>query len=200
MGALDVSATVNNMNDCDVQATPSRPRAVIFDVDGTLCDVRSVRHFVQGPSGGKKPKADFNKFHEASADCPPFEQVKHLALKAHRIGFAIVVVSGREAKWADLTAGWLMKNIIPWHELIMRQAGDYRPDHLVKTEIEIEITAKYEPVLAVDDRLDIISVWQAANIPTLQVDASGGTQRLITPPGATADAQLIDLLDGEGML
>lgn len=39
--------------------------AVIFDMDGTLVDVSSVRHFVMD-----KPK-DFDAFHAGTAGCPP---------------------------------------------------------------------------------------------------------------------------------
>ncbi|MFV8051350.1 MULTISPECIES: hypothetical protein [Mycobacteriaceae] len=43
--------------------------AVIVDVDGTLCDVSSVRHFVAA-----RPK-DFDAFHSAAETCPPHTHV-----------------------------------------------------------------------------------------------------------------------------
>lgn len=41
-------------------------KAVLVDVDGTLCDVSGIRHYVQSV-----PKTrNFDKFHRASALCP----------------------------------------------------------------------------------------------------------------------------------
>lgn len=177
-----------------------RPCAVIFDVDGTLCDVRSVRHFVQGSTGGKKPSANFDSFHEASAECPPFERVKQLALSTKALGLMVIIVTGREVKWTSLTATWLAKNDIPCDELRTRSAKDFRPDHEIKADIRAEISLWYEPVLAVDDRLDIIAVWQAAQIPTLQVSESGAIRHLEWPIGAAPDPRITKLLSSEGIL
>jgi hypothetical protein len=45
---------------------PSEPQsAVIVDLDGTLCDVSTILHFVEGD------EKDFPAFHTASAECPP---------------------------------------------------------------------------------------------------------------------------------
>ncbi|WP_092501608.1 hypothetical protein [Agrococcus jejuensis] len=43
-----------------------RAPAVLFDVDGTLCDVRSIRHHVDGTG-----RRNFDAFHAESIDCPP---------------------------------------------------------------------------------------------------------------------------------
>jgi hypothetical protein len=193
-------ATVRLMNVGDSSILSGRPRAVIFDVDGTLCDVRSVRHFVQGSTGEKKPSANFDSFHEASAACPPFEMVKKLAMSAKTLGLMVLIVTGREAKWASLTAAWLTKNGIPWDELRTRRAKDFRPDHEIKAEIRAEIVLGYEPILAVDDRVDIIAVWQAAQIPTLQVNEMGAMRHLEWPPGAAPDPIITRLLNSEGLL
>ena len=51
--------------------------AAIFDMDGTLCDVRSIRHYVQY----KPNHRNFHKFHGESINCPAYPEVKELFLK-----------------------------------------------------------------------------------------------------------------------
>ena len=148
------------MPDCPAAGSTLRSDAVVFDVDGTLCDVRRVRHFVQPPPGATKFKPNFDRFHSASFNCPAHPQVRRLALAVRGVGLAVVVVTGREAKWAQSTSDWLAKNDIPVDEFRTRGAKDFRPDHVIKAEIELSLSTAYRILLAVDDRLDIISVWQ----------------------------------------
>lgn len=157
------------------------PDAVILDADGTLCDVRSVQHFVRNPDGTRAKKPNFYKFHSGSAGCPPHDRVKQLALDAHDKGLAVVVATGREAQWRDLTAKWLAKHGIPCDALLTRGVKDYRPDHVVKKELLQQIRRRYNPVLAVDDRPDIIEVWQGAGIPTVQVGEEGALMPVEVP-------------------
>jgi beta-phosphoglucomutase-like phosphatase (HAD superfamily) len=170
-----------------------RPNAVIFDVDGTLCDVRAVRHWVQGPDGRKRSNANFDAFHEASAACPPFESVRELVRISSALGLQIVVVTGREAKWDCLTARWLLENCIPYAVLCTRGHRDYRPDHIVKAEILLDLRREYDVVLAVDDRPDIVRVWLADGIPTIQVGPDGKLAEVVVPEGAEMNPAAIAL-------
>lgn len=173
---------------------PQRRDAVIFDVDGTLCDVRLIRHFVQAPDGATKFKPNFNRFHSASKQCPPHLAVRQLAHRAQKMGLAVIVATGREATWAQLTTDWLSSNDIPFDELWTRGAKDYRPDHVIKAEMELRIRQRFNALLAVDDRLDIIEVWQAAGIATVQVDPDGEILPVRLPAGPAQDQRVHALL------
>lgn len=166
--------------------------AIIFDVDGTLCDVRTVRYWVDGTYPAEKPRRNFDRFHEASADCPPYDQVKQLALQTQGMDLAVIVVTGRNAKWADLTADWIAANGIPCDELYTRGAKDQRSDQIVKADILLDIEQRYRVLLAIDDRLDIIEVWNAAGIPTASVNAEGEILPVVTP--GDVDARVAELL------
>lgn len=163
---------------------PTLPTAVIFDVDGTLCDVRSVRHYVERPPGAVGFRRDFVQFHRASEACPSFPRVAALASRVREQGFAVVVVTGREARWRELTLRWLEKQRIGFDDLLTRPAGDYRPDAEVKEELLMEICTRWAPTLAVDDRDDILTVWQAAGIATVAVTGTGGLTLRWTPDRA----------------
>lgn len=81
----------------------------------------------------------------------------------------------------------------------MRQANDYRPDHVIKAEIQIEIASRFEAILAVDDRPDTINVWRAAKIPTLRVEVTGKVTRMEPPTGVVLHPLALTLL-AEGAL
>ena len=173
---------------CEMTTLSRRP-VIICDVDGTLCDVRSVRHFVERPVGAMKFRANFARFHAASEACPGFPRVIELVSALTLHGFAIVVVTAREARWAALTERWLDRHDVRRVELITRSDFDYRPDAVVKAEICAEIQSRYDPRLAVDDREDILAVWASASIPTVRVDEAGCLSA-VTWPGATQDDEL----------
>lgn len=154
-------------------AEEDRREAIVFDVDGTLCDVRTVRHFVESSTRAQGFKRDFESFHSGSLECPPHTQVLQMAIRAHNFGFAVLVVTGREARWRELTLKWLNANHVPFDELWTRVDRDYRPDRMVKAEIAGVISERYRALLAIDDRLDIIDVWQRAGISTMLVSTDG---------------------------
>lgn len=133
--------------------------AVIFDVDGTLCDVRSIRHHVM--SG----RRDFHAFHMASVDCPPHPHVVEAARKAQAEGRKVLVVTARMERYRALTSFWLALHDVPSDDLLMRADGDGRPDYDVKREILARIRRRYRPVFAWDDNPAILALWDQEGIP-----------------------------------
>lgn len=136
--------------------------AVIVDLDGTLCDVSSILHHVDGED------RNYAAFHAASADCPPRAEVVDAVRAAHAEGKAVLVVTSREFVWRDLSLDWLVAHDIPYDELVMRIVGDYRPDHEVKAEMLDQIEADGWSVSeAWEDSEDIIELWRSRGIAQL---------------------------------
>ena len=137
--------------------------AVIIDVDGTLADVSSIRHYVRpGQVKGK----NFDKFHEESVNCPPNAWVVDMAKEAHNEGKAVIIVTARKHKWRHVTAWFLALNDIPSDMLIMRNDNDQRKDYDVKKDILSSIRAQgFNVVHAIDDNPAIIRLWEENNIP-----------------------------------
>ena len=139
---------------------PSESRsAVIVDLDGTLCNVSTILHFVEGE------EKDFHAFHAASAGCPPNDHVASAVRAAHEAGHGILVVTGREFIWRDLTLDWLRDHDLPYDELVMRISGDYRPDHVIKAEMLDDLIARGWAVSdAWEDQGDIAELWESRGI------------------------------------
>lgn len=135
--------------------------AIIVDMDGTLCDVSSIRHYVTGD------KRDFRSFHEASRFCPPRGDVDAIVRNAPALGLAVVIVTARDERFERATRDFLVRHGFEYAALFMRPWGDTRRDTLVKADILDRVRAAgFTPVFAVDDRQDIAAVWESAGIPT----------------------------------
>jgi FMN phosphatase YigB (HAD superfamily) len=131
--------------------------AVIFDMDGTLCDVRGVRHLLDGPGR-------FHAFHTASASCPPNAEVVAAARAEHAAGRAVLIVTARSVRYRAHTAMWLALHDVPSDAMWMRAARDMRPDYEVKRDILAAIRRRYRPVAAWDDNPAVLRLWREQGI------------------------------------
>ena len=138
-------------------------RCYLFDIDGTVADLTHRLPHIQ-----KEPK-DWDAFFAACCDDVPINHVIDLIqqLRKHR---AIVFVSGRSSQIRSETTAWLEKHLLGGEALYMRRAGDYRPDYIVKAELLDQIRADgYEPIMAFDDRDQVVEMWRSKGIPCAQV-------------------------------
>ena len=134
--------------------------AVIFDMDGTLCDVTSVRHHVLGK------RKNFDAFHYGSIWCPPTPWVAEALHEQAAEGRAIIVVTAREERWGILAHNWITHHGLFYDELHMRPTGDFRPDTVIKRELHARFASKYNIVHAYDDNPSIVALWRELGIPT----------------------------------
>lgn len=130
----------------------SKPKAVIFDIDGTLAKMEN-----RSPYDWSKVDTDSVR-----------ELIKAMAVGFDEQGYLIICVSGRDGVCYDDTQLWLHRNNIPYWYLFMREEGDTRKDTIVKEEIFWNKIAKdYNVVGVVDDRSCIIRMWEELKIPNV---------------------------------
>jgi len=139
-----------------------RDSAVIVDVDGTLCNVSDIRHFVTGPSKSR----DFDAFHAASAQCQPIAETISWIEQMADAGHHIVVVTARMEKFRALTQEWIDRHVTrPIADLVMRGDRDFRPDFEVKRDIHAALVQRFDIHHAVDDNPHVIRLWTELGIP-----------------------------------
>lgn len=141
-----------------------RRDAVIVDMDGTLCDVRSIRHLVDGINS----KKDFNAFHTASEFVPANKQAIDYCVRAHKAGQVVIIVTARMEQWRGVTRRFLDRELIPHVPIeaqFHRADGDYRKDHEIKAEILAVVRKTYNVVGACDDNPSIVELWESEGIP-----------------------------------
>lgn len=151
-----------------------KPNAVIFDMDGTLANVSSIRHYIVPPT--PMPKGwykDFHSFHSESVNVPVNEHVRDHAIRAHMLGNAVLIVTARRAMFRNQTAWFLALHGIPSDALYMRGDKDGRPDYEVKKDILTAISRRYNVIHAVDDNPAVIKLWQEHGIETTIVEGFG---------------------------
>ncbi len=129
-------------------------KAIICDIDGTLADM------------GKRKPYDFDKVDQ--------DQVKHATAEAvrvfHNAGYRIILFSGREDASKIKTISWLKQNDIPFDELHMRKSRDTRKDAIIKKELyETHVLNKYEVLLVLDDRDQVVKMWRELGLTCFQV-------------------------------
>lgn len=138
------------------------PKAIIFDIDGTIAKMYGRSPYDLEKCGEDKP----NKW------------VVDILKMYNKLNYRIVLLSGRHAgnhddenKFRKITEEWLYDNEIPYNDLFMRRWNDVRKDDIVKQEILFnEVAPKYNVVCAFDDRNQVVEMWRRIGIPCAQVD------------------------------
>lgn len=134
---------------------PELPKAVLFDIDGTLAIM------------GDRSPYDWNRVGVDSCCTRVAELVDFHCSKGRRI----IVMSGRDGSAESETRKWLVSNNIVFDTLLMRNAGDMRKDSVVKKEMyEEHIKGIYDVWCVYDDRLQVVKMWYEQGIFVFNVN------------------------------
>ncbi|MFH6946388.1 AAA family ATPase [Flavobacterium sp. FlaQc-50] len=131
------------------------PKAIICDLDGTLALMNGRNPF------------DASKCDEDELNNP----VANVLRNYKKLGYKILLVSGREDQYREPTLRFLAKHEIGYDALIMRKTKDYRKDSIIKTEIYNEfIKDNYFVEFVLDDRNQVVDTWRNdLKLPCFQV-------------------------------
>ena len=154
---------------------------IICDIDGTIADVRHRLHYIQNEDGSKKAKPDWDAFHAACVDDTPFRDVIRVVdtLRMGTCGcgytrLKLYFLSGRNDVVRTQTEQWLedVGDFGHYAGLLMRKAGDRRPDTEIKLEMIRELGLTPNDVLCIfDDRQCVVDMWRANGYRVMQVAA-----------------------------
>jgi predicted kinase len=133
---------------------PTLTPAIIVDIDGTLAHMHDRSPY------------DWHRVGEDTVD----ENIKHIMELEASHGL-VIVLSGRDGSCYQETYDWLKSNEIPFSHLYMREAGDQRPDWIIKHELfQTHIAGKFHVRYCLDDRDQVVDLWRnKLGLPTYQV-------------------------------
>lgn len=131
----------------------------VFDLDGTLADLAHRKPLLDAK--------DWRGFFAAVGNDEPIPAVIGVLQALHAAGNQIEIWSGRSDECRAETEAWLLRHGVPEGvPVIMRSAGDKRPDDLVKREFLRGIN---QPDVIFDDRQRVVDMWRSKGITCFQV-------------------------------
>jgi uncharacterized HAD superfamily protein len=146
-------------------------KCFVFDLDGTICDVRHRRQYVAtNPRNwdawnaglvNDTPNVAVQKVFQALRNCNDHET-------------DLIIVSGRSDDYKEQTIKWLSDNEIFYDEIYMRKYKDHRDDAVVKSEIADEIEKTHNILGVFDDRQRVVNMWIERGIWVFDVGQGQG--------------------------
>lgn len=162
----------------------NKPRAVIWDLDGTLSDDQARAHYVEVEAGRTR---DWDSYFDAVDEDPPVAASMEILHALRAAGVRIIYLTGRPEFTRPKTERWLKANgLDEYDHLVMRPAGEIRVAGEFKTDEIRHLREKYELVCAFEDRIDVAEHLRRAGLP---VFLYGG--------GAEAAAEALEVLEVE---
>jgi len=159
-----------------------RPRAVVWDLDGTLSDDRARAHFVEVEQGGAR---DWESYFDAIDTDAPIAASMEVLRALHAAGIRILFLTGRPEHTRPRTERWLRANgLTEYDALIMRPRDERRPAGFFKADEVARLRRDYELVCAFEDRIDVADHLREAGIPVFLYGA-----------GMEAAAEALEVLD-----
>lgn len=141
-----------------------KPKAIICDLDGTLCNIDHRLKWMKKDS----PKKHWPEFFAGMKDDLVNPWCAGV-LAAFQKQINIVLCSGRGNEYRPDTEYWLKKHAIEYKNLFMRLEKDFRRDDVVKEIIlDFEILTRYEPYFFIDDRQQVVDMWRKHGFVCLQ--------------------------------
>lgn len=156
---------------------PARPTVTscplaVFDLDGTLADVRHRLHFLD-----RKPR-DWESFFTAAPADPPLPEGIELVRASAAQGHEVVYLTGRPERCRQDTLDWLARQDLPAGRLLMREGSDRRPAATTKPEIMRRLAGDRSVALIADDDRLVCEAFRAAGYHVVRADWMTGSTSL----------------------
>lgn len=130
----------------------------VFDLDGTLADCSHRLHHLEAK--------DWRAFFAACGDDKLIEATARVARALRFDGQRVEIWSGRSDEVRAETEAWLERHGLFPNALLMRTAGDRRPDDEVKREF---LRGSRTPTAIFEDRQRVVDMWRAEGLTCFQV-------------------------------
>ena len=141
---------------------------IIVDIDNTLAN-NSHRYELATNSDGSINWDALYDYDNVILDTPIEYVIESVKLNKD-CGRKIVIFTSRPERIREATEYWLNKHNIPYDELHMRSVEDHyiKDVELKKKMYDLFVNEKVS--FAIDDKQEIVDLWEGLEIPTLKVD------------------------------
>jgi FMN phosphatase YigB (HAD superfamily) len=145
-------------------------KAIICDLDGTLCDEKHRRLYINGEWG----KKEYDLFYEAMDKDDVHAWCREMVLMYLRFRYDIIFITGRPEKYRHKTTRWLHEKVglveLSHYRLFMRPDNNYECDTIIKKQIYHEhIMPHCDVQLILEDRDRVVRMWRELGLTCLQV-------------------------------
>ncbi len=134
----------------------------VFDLDGTLADVRHRLRHVEGAA------RDWDAFFAAAAHDEPLARGVALVREHAARGERTAYVTGRPERCRADTLAWLRRHGLPEGTLHMRGATDRRPARRTKLELLRRLGGPGQVSVVVDDDAQVCDAYEAAGFTVVR--------------------------------
>jgi hypothetical protein len=141
----------------------NKPRAAIFDFDGTLCSIDNRLELAK--------RKEWDAFYNETENSKPIMPILKIADSLGNDGFSIIVISSRPTNHLRSAILWTQEYSLCVDAWMLRQAEDMRPSDEVKQELFDLAKSRYDLAMAFDDRDKDVAMYRRNGILTLQVNA-----------------------------
>jgi hypothetical protein len=148
-----------------------RKSAVIFDLDGVLCNNSQELHdYMERNPYPRDAESYWGPWCLSVPNHPPSQEYVELARILHEAGEQIIILTARPVSIVTITRVWLDQHL-PFKEwlLVMSPGGDGM-FHQSKENHLIALMEEYTIQFAIDDSQHWCEMYRRYNIPTLWVN------------------------------
>ena len=162
----------------------NKNKAIIVDLDSTLCNVDHRIHFIvndKTPAQDRFGNSNWERFYAELINDTPNDWCVMLIKGMWKIGVKPVYLTGRPEKYRDLTLQWFnrfkdepLTYSYVKNNLYMRHDDDFTKDcFMKKTLFKRLIEPNYDIVFCLDDRKQVIDMFRS--IGAVCLDVAGNT-------------------------
>ncbi len=146
-------------------------RAIIVDLDGTICDHDHRMCHADRPVWGPVEYADFYRHVELDKPIRPILELVH---QLKHLGYHVLFMTGRPEEYRYETEKWLTNQGFGSYshpiQLWMRPTNDFTCDTIIKKNFYLtKIKDNYEVKYILEDRNKVVKMWRELGLTCLQV-------------------------------
>lgn len=137
--------------------------SIIVDIDGTIADCsHRLKYLEENP---KNWDGFFSYMHKDK----PIQPIIRLIEKLQNHNFSLIFCTGRPERYRALTKEWLCDQDLDPRYLYMRNDTDFRPNHIIKSELlNLIYDDGFLPLLVIDDQQSVVEMWRTRGLICLQ--------------------------------